>query len=97
MAPPAPALSALDAEIALLRDARSALHGGDAAGALSLLDAHDRLYPAGALGEDAAAERIYALCALGQTSQARALAARFLAAHPSSPHAASVGATCGAN
>jgi|HubBroStandDraft_1064217.scaffolds.fasta_scaffold131069_2 hypothetical protein len=93
--PPHP--SDLDAEIALLRDVRSALHAGDAASALSLLDQHDHLYPAGALGEDAAAERIYALCALGRASQAGALADRFLATHRSSPHAASVRASCGAN
>jgi hypothetical protein len=93
--PPHP--SDLDAEIALLRDVRSALHAGDAASALSLLDQHDHLYPAGALGEDAAAERICALCALGRASQAGALADRFLATHRSSPHAASVRASCGAN
>jgi hypothetical protein len=88
--------SSLDGEIALLRDARSALNAGDAALALSLLDQHDRLYPGGVLGEDGAAERIYALCALGEASQARALADRFLASHPSSPHAGAVRASCGA-
>jgi hypothetical protein len=93
--PPQP--SALDVEIALLRDAHSALHAGNATRALSLLDQHDQLYPAGVLEEDAAAVRIYALCAVGQAAQARALADRFLASHPSSPHAASVRASCGAH
>jgi hypothetical protein len=37
------------------------------------------------------------LCARGEASQARALADRFLATHPSSSYAASVRASCGAN
>jgi hypothetical protein len=90
-------LSPLDAEIRILRDVRSRLQAGDAPRALTLLDQHDKLYPAGALGEDAAVERIYALCALGEASQARALTARFFAAHPSSPYAAEVRASCGAD
>jgi hypothetical protein len=92
---PLPAVSPLDAEIALLRDARAALRGGDPGRALALLDEHDHLYPAGALAEDASAQRIYVLCALGRTGEAHPLAGRFLAAHPASPHAASVRASCG--
>ena len=87
--------SSLDAEIALIRDARAALRGGDAARSLALLDEHDRRFPGGALSEDCAAERIYALCALGNADAARAAAARFLADHPYSPHAASVRTSCG--
>jgi hypothetical protein len=86
--------SSLDAEIALVRDARAALRGGDAARSLALLDEHDRRFPGGALAEDCAAERIYALCALGNVDGARSAAARFLADHPYSPHAASVRASC---
>jgi hypothetical protein len=97
-APPiAPAGSApsVDDEIALVRDARAALRGGDAPRALALLDAHDHLFPGGVLGEDCAAERVYALCALRRTEEARAAASRFLAEHPVSPHATSVRASCG--
>jgi hypothetical protein len=86
--------SPLDAEIALLRDARGALRKGDAAAALAILDMHDRRFPAGALTEDCSAERIYALCALGRVDEVRALAERFIAAHPVSPHAAMVRASC---
>jgi hypothetical protein len=86
--------SPLDAEIALLRDARGALRKGDAVAALAILDMHDRRFPAGALGEDCSAERIYALCALGRVDEVRALAERFVAAHPVSPHAAMVRASC---
>jgi hypothetical protein len=85
----------LDAEIALVRDARAALRGGDAGRSLAILDEHDRRFPGGALVEDCAAERVYALCALGDVGGARAAAARFLADHPYSPHAASVRASCG--
>jgi outer membrane protein assembly factor BamD (BamD/ComL family) len=86
--------SSLDAEIALVRDARAALRGGDAARSLALLDEHDRRFPGGALAEDCAAERVYALCALGDSAGARSAAARFLSDHPYSPHAASVRASC---
>lgn len=91
------ATSPLDEEIALVRDARAALRAGEAAQSLAVLDEHDRRFPGGALTEDVAAERIYALCALGRTGEARALATRFLADHPVSPHAASVRASCGAS
>jgi len=87
--------SPLDDEIALVRDARSALRAGDASHSLAILDEHDRRFPGGALSEDCAAERIYALCALGRVDEARLLATRFLADHPVSPHAASVRASCG--
>jgi hypothetical protein len=86
--------SALDAEIDLLRDARSALRAGDASRALGLVDTHDRLYPAGALAEDAAAQRVYALCALGRAEESRALSRRFLVVYPASPYAPSVRASC---
>lgn len=93
-APPVATAASLDAEIALVRDARAALRGGDAARALALLEEHDRRFPGGALTEDCAAERVYALCAMGQVDAARGAAARFLADHPYSPHAASVRASC---
>ena len=91
----ASAPSSLDAEIALVRDARAALRGGDAARALALLDEHTRRFSRGALAEDCDAERIYALCALGRSGEARSFASRFLTSHPASPHGASVRASCG--
>ena len=93
--PAADGPSALDAEIALVRDARAALRAGDPSRALSLLDDHDWRFPGGALSEDCAAERIYVLCALGRTDEARARAARFIASHSASPHASAVRASCG--
>jgi len=91
----ASAPSPLDVEIALVRDARAALRGGDAPRALALLDEHTRRFPRGALAEDCDAERIHALCALGRSPEARTLATRFLTAHPASPHAPSIRASCG--
>jgi hypothetical protein len=87
--------SALDAEIALLRAARSAAQSGDPARALVILREHDMRFPDGALGEDCAAERIFTLCALGQADDARSLATAFVAAHPRSPHAPAVRSSCG--
>jgi hypothetical protein len=85
----------LDAEVALLRDARQALRDGRAARALALLDEHARRFPHGVLAEDCAAERVFALCALGSVDQARAEGLRFLASHGLSPHADAVRTSCG--
>jgi hypothetical protein len=87
--------SPLDGEVTLLRGARAALRGGDARRALAMLDEHESRFPGGALAEECDAERIYALCALGRAEEARALAARFVAERPASPHAAAVRASCG--
>jgi hypothetical protein len=87
--------SPLDAEVAILREARQALREGRATRALSLLDEHGRRFPRGVLAEDCAAERVFALCALGNVEQARAEGVRFLAGHALSPHADAVRASCG--
>jgi hypothetical protein len=81
-------------ETHLLREADAALRGGDAARALALLDDHARLYPSGVLAEERSVERIFALCKLGRTTEARAHATRFLRAHPDSPLADGVRASC---
>ncbi|HEX8791820.1 MAG TPA: tetratricopeptide repeat protein [Polyangiaceae bacterium] len=85
----------LDAEADLLRRADVARKGGDAAGALALLEQHRARYPNGILVEEREAERIVVLCALGRTDEARAAAGRFLRDHPRSPQAARVRASCG--
>ena len=87
--------SPLDAEVAILREARQALRDGRAARALALLDEHGRRFPQGVLAEDCAAERVFALCAVGRVGQARAEGLRFLASHALSPHADAVRASCG--
>jgi hypothetical protein len=80
--------SSLEGEVTALDRARSALAAGDAAGALKLLAQYEQAFPKGALRPEATYLRIQALSKSGQHDAARELAARFLAKHPSSPHAA---------
>ena len=77
----------------LLRDARSALAAGDAAGALQLLDGQ-REVAQGPLGPEWTAARILVLCRLGRVAEARQSGARFLKRHGSSPLAAQVASSC---
>ena len=77
--------SDLRAEIALVDAARSAVATGADDRALTLLHRYDSSHRAGTFRPEATALRIEALDHLGRTAQARALAQRFLAAHPESP------------
>ncbi|HXK20305.1 MAG TPA: tetratricopeptide repeat protein [Polyangiaceae bacterium] len=81
-------VSSLEGEVTALDRARSALAAGDAARALTLLAEYEQAFPKGALRPEATYLRIQALSKSGQRDAARELAARFLAKHPSSPHAA---------
>ena len=81
-------------EAALLRAAHAALARGDGDGALARLDEHAARFPRGALGEEERAARVFALCASGRKTEARALAASFVAASPRSPLAAQVRRSC---
>jgi hypothetical protein len=77
-------------ESQLISSARTALRGGDAAGALQLLDRVERRYPRGVLVQEREALRVEALAALGRTAEARAHADAFVRAYPKSPHLARV-------
>jgi len=79
-----PAFTVAD-EARLVHDGVRALHAGQPACALSLLDTHAHFYPHGVLAEEREAERAFALAALGREVEARAVAAAFLRAHPASP------------
>lgn len=83
-AAPSSSGSSLQAERALLDDARSALGSHDAAAALTLLADHDRRFPRGQLGEEREALAIQALVMLGRNDEARARAAHFRATSPNS-------------
>jgi hypothetical protein len=84
----------LRAEMALIREARQALHAQRPAGALEVLDAHARAFPAGQMREDREVLRIEALCAAGKAPQARAEVRLFLRAFPGSAHAQRVRSMC---
>lgn len=84
----------LASELALLQQAQKKIRAGDPRAALSLLDEHARRHPRGALQQEAAAARILALCDAGRREEARAEAARFLEAAPSSPLAERVRNAC---
>jgi hypothetical protein len=81
---------ALGEEVSLLDHARRALAGGDPPGALRQLDAFDARFPRGSLAEEAEVLRVEALLAEDDRASATKVAARFLAAHPTSPHAARI-------
>lgn len=88
--------STLDAELALLRDAKKAINDSDPTRSLQILDEHQRKYPDGILAEERASTRVFALCAAGKTAEAHMGAQDFLAKYPRSPSAPRVRASCGA-
>jgi hypothetical protein len=77
--------SDLRAEIALIDATRNAVaaHADDRA--LALIRRYEATYPTGTFRPEATVLRIEALADLGHTSEARALARRFIAAHPDNP------------
>jgi hypothetical protein len=90
-APAAPsAESSLSEEIASFDRARAAFDTGDSDRALALVDAYERRFPAGTFVQEAEVLRVQALGRKGDTAGARRAGQRFLAAHPTSPHAARI-------
>ncbi len=67
--------------------ARAELARRDASQALGELDAYDRAFPSGVLSDEATVIRVDAMTQQGDGATAAALARRYLAAHPASPHA----------
>jgi hypothetical protein len=90
VAPPAASGGTLAAEIAALDEARRSLRDGDPARTLAHVDAYERRFPAGAFTEEAEVLRIEALVRSGDRARAVAVGQRFLAARPTSPHAARI-------
>jgi hypothetical protein len=91
--PPNAAQDTLGQEVLLLSSAMSQLHSGQAAGALVVLDEHQRRFSHGALSEERIAAKARALCMLRRFSESRAALA-LLAAE--SPIAARVKEACDA-
>lgn len=73
-------------EIRLLDQARTAVRGGESARALRTLAIYDQRFPRGQFRQEVLVLRIEALRQNGDPEQARALAKRFVAEHPNSPH-----------
>jgi hypothetical protein len=87
--------SSLDEEARLLRQANASLQSGDVEGCLLLLDEHAKRFPAGVLSPERSAERVFALCQAGRVTEARPLAAAFLAATPEGPLSKRIRSSCG--
>jgi hypothetical protein len=79
--------STLDDEVATLDRVRASLSAGDSLSAFRQLDAYDQACHVCVLSDEATVLRVDALMAQGDAVAAAALAQRFLAANPSSPHA----------
>jgi hypothetical protein len=82
--------SSLSGEIAAFDRARAAFDAGDSDRTLALVDAYEKRFPAGTFVQEAEVLRVQALSRKGDTAGARRAAQRFLAAHPTSPHAARI-------
>jgi hypothetical protein len=91
----APPPSDLRGEIALVDAARTAVANGADDRALALLGRYDASHPRGTFRPEVAALRIQTLEHLGHRAQARAMAQKFVAAHPDSPLAERVAQVTG--
>jgi hypothetical protein len=80
----------LERELSLLERARTALSEGEPQRTLRLLGEHGLAYPNSALQQEREALTIRALMAVGRSTEARARAARFVEAYPTSALRASV-------
>lgn len=92
IAAPVP-IDTLGRESARVEAARSALARGEAARAVTLLDAYDREFSPGAFAIEVSVLRIEALARSGQTDRARRLGTQFLAEHRQGAFARRVTAT----
>jgi hypothetical protein len=84
---PSSVASDLREEIRLLDQARAALRESAPARALERIGQYSRRFPHGQFRQEATVLRIEALAQNGERASAEAMARRFLAAHPESPHA----------
>lgn len=78
--------SELREEIRMLDQARAAIRSGAPKRALGLLASYDERFPKGAFRQEASVLRVEALDRSGDHARAAALADKFLADHPKSPH-----------
>lgn len=83
----------VDAEVLLITQAQRTLERGDPNAALGVLARHGREHPRGAFAVEREGLRAIASCE-AKRADGRALAERFVAAHPRSPLVSRVRATC---
>ena len=91
---PAAIRATLEEELPFLQSAQEALRLGDTDRALSLLDAHAKRFPAGALSEERRAAHALATCRKTGGPLSRAEGQAFLRDSPSSPLSESVRKAC---
>jgi hypothetical protein len=84
----------LEQELPLLRAAQEAMRAGDFDRALSLLEAHAKRFPGGALSEERRAAHAIALCRKAPGPAARVEADAFVREVPSSPLVERVAEAC---
>lgn len=89
--PPSPSSSTLEAELAVIQQARTAK---TAAARLTLLDQHRDEFGEGVLADEREVMRVEALCALGRVDEAEQVASAFIAAKPSNPLRSRVEPAC---
>jgi outer membrane protein assembly factor BamD (BamD/ComL family) len=81
--------------VSLISEMQVALRAGETARVLSLVEEHERLFPASAWTPEREGARVLAACPGKNADEARSLGQSFLAAHPQSPLGARVRVTCG--
>jgi hypothetical protein len=92
--PTASVTDSLAEEVRIIREAKAALGAGDAAGAIRKLDEHAKRFKSGKLAQEREVTRVRALCKQGKIPQAKALYRALSKGAPSSPHLASLRASC---
>jgi hypothetical protein len=84
----------LAAELALLREADTALDQGNASKALKLLDEHARKFPRGQMIPERLLQKAIAFCKLGKQDKSRATIEKLLRTYPSTPLRARASEVC---
>ncbi|MBV1860663.1 MAG: sigma-70 family RNA polymerase sigma factor [Nannocystaceae bacterium] len=94
LVPDAPSASSLQAEAALLKQAKLSQRAGRLEDALAVLDVHARRFPDGQLADGRRRTRIRLLCDLGRTAQARGEAKLLARTSPGDPLAVQALSIC---
>lgn len=91
---PKPSALGLEDELALMAEAREALHGGKHKKALRLLAEHASSFKNGVFAEERDFSRVVAACELEDVTKAKGFAKQYRRAHPKGALGAKLGETC---